>query len=133
MTTKFLYRCVASYYSYFDSDYEISSSYVNGFEFRRYEVVKETEKGFWISRNGSGWPASWVKNINHKECRFVLKGSGKRFANETKEAALINLQHRTHSRKRILEQQLNDTLALIGYVDTAVEKQEKALAAGEQP
>lgn len=121
---KYLYRCVAARHGWYDAEMDVGHSYINGVEYISYQVVKETEKGFWITRH-SGWPASWVKKINHTECRFVLKGNGKRFANETKEDAYYNLTRRAYSRKYILEQQIKENEQLISYIE-ARENKEKA-------
>lgn len=57
---------------------------VLGFEYaislKKYPIIKETEKGFWIVDNSKK---------NHK--RFVLKTGKKRFARDTKEGALEDL------------------------------------------
>jgi len=124
--SKSLYRCVASRRGWYDTEMDVGHSYINGFEYKRYDVVKETEKGYWIARGGSGWPVSWIKNINHKECRFVLKGKGKRFASETKEQAFHNLMRRTYSRRDILEQQTKDNETLIQFIEAEMRLREQS-------
>ena len=71
-----------------------------------YTVVKETPNGFWIHQFNSP---------NFK--KFILKGSdGKRFAYETKEAALNNFKIRT---KRCFEISKANMITAQTYLDIA--------------
>jgi len=96
-------------------------SYISGVRFDKYEVLKETKKGFWIARI-HGYPSSWIKKISNKECRFVLKGKGKRFANLTKEEALKSLLHRAYARRRILSGQQENNEATIKFAESELER-----------
>ena len=72
---------------------------------KRYEVVKETPKGYWIMVHGMR--------------KFVLKGSnGKRFAYETVEAALNAFKIRTTRCIGILTGQLKAAQGYLNHVNS---------------
>lgn len=76
----------------------------------KYEVVKYTPKGKWIIHE-------FDKELDeeHKRYRFVLNNSRKRFAWETKEAALESFIARKKKQIKILESQL-------GFAEDALQK-----------
>lgn len=61
-----------------------------------YLVVKETTKGYWISRSGFEYGKRWVS-----------KTSRKKYAYPTKEQAWDNFMRRTERRIKILSYQLD--------------------------
>ena len=65
-------------------------------------VIKETEKGYWIG--------STVHEVGKK--RFILKEGKKAYARTTKKQALIDYYHRANTRLLILSNQMED----ISYV-----------------
>jgi hypothetical protein len=80
-----------------DGEYESSSIPNPALELLKFEMTKETPKGYWIGIEG--FP-------NYK---WIPKKSKKRFAYPTKEEALVNFIKRTESRIKILEYQIWDS------------------------
>ena len=81
-------------YAEHDYDYEYCApSFPNPkLELRTYDLIKETEKGYWI---GYKQFSTWKK--------WIPKKSKKRYAYPTKEEAMINFIKRTKSRIKILQ------------------------------
>lgn len=65
-----------------------------------YEVIRETPKGYWIVPY-VGWQAG-----DRAKLRFVLKGSGKRYAYPDDESAWKSFQRRKQSQLQHLRNQL---------------------------
>jgi len=63
----------------------------------RYEIVKRTPKGFWISLWDGADKSDW---------RFVLRTARKQYAHETPKDALLSLIARKKRQQRILKAQL---------------------------
>ena len=63
--------------------------------------IKETPKGWWLSRDGHGW----------KKDKWVAKQGIKRFAYDTKELALKSFIKRKRKMLEILESNLKQTKA----------------------
>jgi len=75
------------------------------------EVLKETEKGYWVhSYNGNSFRKMTLTNLIGQEYEvrvaFILKGSGKRYAYPSKEAALHSFKLRKNRQLLILNTQL---------------------------
>lgn len=88
-----LYRAYAHWSIYWDSFLEVVYSRRPKLCFEEYNIIKETEKGFWIH----------VPGDNRK---WVSKTAKKRFAYPTKEEAIIAFKHRKlshvrHARKNL--------------------------------
>jgi len=90
----------------FERGFNSGSYFGYELDLRELEVLKETDKGYWVE--------CW-RSANNK--KFTLKGiEGKRFAYETKEAALNNFQIRTQRSVEFCEKNLKDAK---GYLDAA--------------
>lgn len=83
-------------YAYHDYDGElIPSPYPNPtLELRAYDLLKETEKGYWIGYKGFSFK------------KWIPKKSKRRYAYPTKEEALKNFITRTKRRVNILQRQI---------------------------
>ena len=89
-----LYRAHSTYNRRATMSYFVESLITSHIFYSEYEVIKETEKGYWIDEYG------------HK--RFVLKGGeGKRFAYINKQEALESFYYRKKRQIRILNSQLS--------------------------
>jgi hypothetical protein len=89
--------------SYDGDDYFRDTSYSNPkIRLETFELVKETEKGYWITY-------SFFSNYK----KWIPKESRKRFAYPTKEEALTNLIKRTEKRISLLERQLKSCKTVV--------------------
>jgi len=96
------YRYETVEYAVHDIDGElVSSPFPNPkLELRKYDLIKETPKGYWIGfKNNYGIKiGTWQK--------WISKTSRKRFAYPTEKEALNNFILRTERRIKILDRQL---------------------------
>lgn len=94
------YRYEAVQYANIDHDGEYVRPYYPNptIELRKYNLHKETLKGYWI---GYGHPDGF-----HGDSRWVSKTARKRYAYPTKEEAMLNYIKRTKRRIEILRAQL---------------------------
>lgn len=85
--------------------YDDSALYGSGFEVRKFEVIKETPKGYWILEK---WEYSFQTDMDDEENkRWVSKNGRKRYAHPTKKEALQYYQYRKRSQIRHLEARLH--------------------------
>lgn len=77
-------------------------------ELRTYNLIKETEKGFWIGDKCSGYK-KWIPKI-----------SKKRFAYPTKEEAIKNFIARTKRRVKILQWQIDCCNIALRFAESAI-------------
>lgn len=99
------YRYEAVQYAEHDYDGElVSPKFPNpSVELRKYDMVKETPKGYWI-----GYVSPIGRRIG-EWARWVSKTSKKRYAYPTKEEALNNFIKRSEKRVKILKHQVTFT------------------------
>lgn len=91
------YRYEYSEYAGGDEDYGFNAPKIPNpkLELRTYELIKETEKGFWIG----------YKDISYK--KWVSKTSKKRYAYPTKAEAMENFIIRTKYRIKFLQWEID--------------------------
>lgn len=78
-------------------------------ELRTYDLIKETEKGYWIGyKNFSSWK-KWIPKI-----------SKRRFAYPTKQEAMKNFITRTKRRIKILKWQIDCCNIALGFAERTV-------------
>jgi len=101
---KNFYRYEAVIYAVHDHDGELVSPSIRNpkIELRRYHLIKETPKGYWIGSFLNSWDSQpyWKK--------WVSKTTKKRYAYPTKAEALQNYIKRTEKRIGILKSQLEE-------------------------
>lgn len=74
-------------------------------ELRKYDLIKETPKGYWIGYKGFSFK------------KWIPKNSRKRYAYPTKEEALKNFILRTKKRVKILKRQIDCCNIAIGLAE----------------
>jgi len=94
----------------YDGDYVVSSFPDPKLVLRRYELIKETEKGYWIG----------YKSINYK--KWIPKESRKRYAYPTKEEAIENFKARTKRRIEILERTVSCCKIALNLANSKTDK-----------
>jgi hypothetical protein len=98
------YRYEAVVYAEHDHDGELVSPIFRNpkIELRRFDLIQETPKGYWIGSFLNGWDETpYFK-------KWVTKTSKKRYAYPTKAEALQNYIKRTEKRIKILKSQLQE-------------------------
>ena len=105
------YRYEAREYAVLDIDGEYVSSAIPNprIELRKFDLIKETPKGYWIGF----FLNKWNKEPHFK--RWVSKTTRKRFAYPTKEEALTNYIKRTERRIKIMKRQILVAEIALGY------------------
>lgn len=71
---------------------------------RKYDLLKETPKGYWI---GFGLPDIFPIDLSNTWKKWVSKTSRKKYAYPTEQEALINFIKRSEIRAKILRHQLH--------------------------
>lgn len=79
----------------------------------KYNLVKETPKGYWIRTEHAYGDVVDVK----KECHFVLKKSKKRFAYPTEKEALESFKKRKERQLDILYMQIRHCRVLLDMIE----------------
>jgi hypothetical protein len=110
--------CYAQFYRYewqeyaecdHDGDYCAPSFPNPKLELRTYDLIKETEKGYWIGyKNFSSWK------------KWIPKTSKRRFAYPTKQEAMKNFITRTKRRIKILKWQIDCCNIALGFAERTV-------------
>lgn len=103
------YRYEAVQYAEHDIDGElVSPRFPNPtIELRKYDMIKQTAKGYWIGD----------KSFPLLARKWVSTTSKKKFAYPTKDEALLNFIKRTEKRITILEHQIEFSKAILGLLN----------------
>lgn len=119
------YRYEAIQYASKDADGEYCSPIFPSASLvcNRYDLIKETPKGYWIGFRSLRTDTDSLSK--HYWKKWVSKTSRKRFAYPTKEEALVNYIKRTEKRIKILKNQILSSNLALGIAEGKLKKIKK--------